>query len=112
MDGQAPSGARGPPGSQQVHADRDRIARADRDRHHLTVIGSGSELEALQQRAGELHLDEDISFEPFLPRADLWARFAHFDAMLFTTHQLEAYGWSPWRLKLTACQSCTATCPA
>lgn len=60
--------------------------------HHLTVIGSGSELPALKARASELGLTGRVQFTPFLPREDLWARFADFDALLFTTRQLEAFG--------------------
>lgn len=60
--------------------------------HHLTVIGSGSELPALTARAGELGLTSRVRFTPFLPREDLWARFAEFDALLFTTRRLEAFG--------------------
>ncbi len=60
--------------------------------HRLTVIGSGSELDTLTRRATELALDDRVTFEPFLPRHDLFARFADFDAMLFTTRALEAYG--------------------
>ncbi|MEW2582925.1 glycosyltransferase family 4 protein [Streptomyces virginiae] len=63
-----------------------------RDPHHLTVIGGGNELEALQQQVAELYLDDQVTFEEFLPREDLWARFADFDVMLFTTLRLEAYG--------------------
>ncbi|MGG7574115.1 glycosyltransferase family 4 protein [Streptomyces sirii] len=63
-----------------------------RDPHHLTVIGDGSELEALRLQTDALQLGDQITFEGFLPREDLWARFADFDAMLFTTRQLEAYG--------------------
>ncbi|MFF3137683.1 glycosyltransferase family 4 protein [Streptomyces mirabilis] len=60
--------------------------------HHLTVIGSGSELPTLTARAAELGLTGRVEFIPFLPRKDLWARFADFDALLFTTRQLEAFG--------------------
>ncbi|MEU8889862.1 glycosyltransferase family 4 protein [Streptomyces sp. NPDC048442] len=60
--------------------------------HHLTIIGSGPELRALRARADELGLAERLRFEPFLPREDLWERFADFDALLSTTKQLEAFG--------------------
>ncbi|MFD9418031.1 glycosyltransferase family 4 protein [Streptomyces goshikiensis] len=60
--------------------------------HHLTVIGSGSELETLIRHAAELNLTDRVTFEPFLPRQDLFQRFGDFDAMLFTTRTLEAYG--------------------
>ncbi|RRR85979.1 glycosyltransferase family 4 protein [Streptomyces sp. RP5T] len=60
--------------------------------HHLTVIGSGSELPALTVRASELGLTGRVQFIPFLSREDLWTRFADFDALLFTTRQLEAFG--------------------
>lgn len=60
--------------------------------HHLTVIGSGSELPALTARAAELGLTGRVQFTPFLPRQNLWTRFADFDALVFTTAQLEAFG--------------------
>ncbi|MFJ6017455.1 glycosyltransferase family 4 protein [Streptomyces sp. NPDC092952] len=60
--------------------------------HQLTVIGSGSELDTLTRRAAELGLADRVTFEPFLPRQELFARFGDFDAMLFTTRTLEAYG--------------------
>ncbi|MEU9599831.1 glycosyltransferase family 4 protein [Streptomyces sp. NPDC048109] len=60
--------------------------------HQLTVIGSGGELETLTRRAAELGLADRVTFEPFLPRQDLFKRFGDFDAMLFTTRTLEAYG--------------------
>lgn len=60
--------------------------------HQLTVFGSGSELDALTRRTAELGLTDRVVFEPFLPRQDLHNRFADFDAMLFTTRTLEAYG--------------------
>ncbi|UIX34285.1 glycosyltransferase family 4 protein [Streptomyces sp. GQFP] len=63
-----------------------------RERHHLTVIGSGSELPGLQNRTRTLRLGERVTFEPFLPREELWERFAGFDAFVFTTRQLEAFG--------------------
>ncbi|MEU0942278.1 glycosyltransferase family 4 protein [Streptomyces canus] len=60
--------------------------------HQLAVIGSGSELDTLTRRAAELDLANRVAFEPFLPRQDLFKRFGDFDAMLFTTRTLEAYG--------------------
>ncbi|MEU3640026.1 glycosyltransferase family 4 protein [Streptomyces albogriseolus] len=60
--------------------------------HQLTVIGSGRELVTLTRRAAELGLADRVTFEPFLPRQDLFKRFGDFDAMLFTTRTLEAYG--------------------
>ncbi|WP_413100890.1 glycosyltransferase family 4 protein [Streptomyces sp. Inha503] len=60
--------------------------------HHLTVIGSGSELPRLTARVAELGLSHRVRFEPFLPREVLWQRFANFDAFLLTTKQLEAFG--------------------
>lgn len=62
------------------------------DEHHLTVIGSGSELLSLTARTADLGLTHRIRFEPFMPREELWQRFADFDAFLFTTKQLEAFG--------------------
>ncbi|NYV72803.1 glycosyltransferase family 4 protein [Streptomyces sp. UH6] len=60
--------------------------------HQLTVIGSGSELAALQDQAANLDLGDRARFEAFLPRDELWSRLPDFDLMLFTTRQLEAYG--------------------
>lgn len=60
--------------------------------HQLTVIGSGGELENLTRRAADLNLADRVTFEPLLPRQDLFKRFGDFDAMLFTTRKLEAYG--------------------
>ncbi|MFE4826704.1 glycosyltransferase family 4 protein [Streptomyces sp. NPDC056672] len=62
------------------------------DEHHLTVIGSGSELPDLMARTADLGLTQRIRFEPFMPRKELWQRFADFDVFLFTTKQLEAFG--------------------
>ncbi|MDQ0595751.1 glycosyltransferase involved in cell wall biosynthesis [Streptomyces canus] len=63
-----------------------------RTRHHLTVIGSGSELPLLKERTHSLGLDERVTFMPFMPREDLWSMFPGFDAFVFTTRQLEAFG--------------------
>ncbi|MFJ8364550.1 glycosyltransferase family 4 protein [Streptomyces sp. NPDC093984] len=60
--------------------------------HHLTVIGEGSVREYLQQRAIELGLQDRVHFDPFLPRAELWRRLPTFDAFVFTTKGLEAFG--------------------
>lgn len=60
--------------------------------HHLTVIGQGSLQEHLEQRAVELGLRDRVKFEPFLPRAELWRRLPNFDAFVFTTSGLEAFG--------------------
>lgn len=60
--------------------------------HHLTVIGEGSLREHLEQRADELGLRERVHFDPFLPRAELWRRLPNFDAFVFTTSGLEAFG--------------------
>ncbi|ELP61486.1 glycosyltransferase family 4 protein [Streptomyces turgidiscabies] len=62
------------------------------DTHHLTVIGSGSELPLLKERTQRLGLGDQVTFEPFLPREELWQRFPGFDALVFTTRQLEAFG--------------------
>ncbi|MFJ7589550.1 glycosyltransferase family 4 protein [Streptomyces sp. NPDC097617] len=67
-------------------------ALARTEGHQLTVIGSGGELGTLTRRTAELHLGDRVTFESFLPRQDLFKRFADFDAMLFTTRTLEAYG--------------------
>ncbi|MFF0216091.1 glycosyltransferase family 4 protein [Streptomyces vinaceus] len=60
--------------------------------HHLTVIGHGTLLEHLQHRAVALGLQGRIRFEPFLPRTELWRRLPNFDAFVFTTSGLEAFG--------------------
>jgi glycosyltransferase involved in cell wall biosynthesis len=62
------------------------------EEHHLTVIGSGSEVPVLIARTSELGLAHRIRLEPFMPREKLWQRFGDFDAFLFTTAQLEAFG--------------------
>ncbi|MEW1700810.1 glycosyltransferase family 4 protein [Streptomyces sp. NPDC091278] len=67
-------------------------ALARTEGHRLTVIGSGSELGTLTRRAAELGIADRVAFEAFLPRQDLFQRFGDFDAMLFTTRTLEAYG--------------------
>lgn len=60
--------------------------------HRLTVIGQGTLREHLEQRAIELGLRARIRFEPFLPRHELWRRLPNFDAFVFTTRGLEAFG--------------------
>jgi glycosyltransferase involved in cell wall biosynthesis len=60
--------------------------------HHLTVIGKGPLRERLEQRAIELGLRDRVHFVPFLPRAELWRRLPNFDAFVFTTRGLEAFG--------------------
>ncbi|MEY2226840.1 glycosyltransferase family 4 protein [Streptomyces sp. BF23-19] len=60
--------------------------------HHLTVIGHGIRREHLEQRANELGLQERVHFDPFLPRAELWRRLPNFDAFVFTTGGMEAFG--------------------
>ncbi|MGW3009665.1 glycosyltransferase family 4 protein [Streptomyces sp. NPDC001219] len=60
--------------------------------HHLTVIGKGPLREHLEQRVIELGLRERVHFVPFLPRAELWRRLPNFDAWVFTTTGLEAFG--------------------
>lgn len=60
--------------------------------HHLTVIGQGTLREHLEQRAIELGLRDRVQFEPFLPRPELWRRLPDFDAFVFTTRGLEAFG--------------------
>lgn len=67
------------------------LALADQP-HHLTVIGTGPRREHLEQRGIELGLRDRIHFEPFLPRAELWRRLPDFDAFVFTTRDLEAFG--------------------
>lgn len=61
-------------------------------RHHLTVIGNGPLREHLEQRTVELGLRDRVHFDPFLPRAELWRRLPNFDAFVFTTKGLEAFG--------------------
>ncbi|MEU2900101.1 glycosyltransferase family 4 protein [Streptomyces sp. NPDC006967] len=60
--------------------------------HHLTVIGKGPLREHLEQRAIELGLRDRVHFDPFLPRTELWRRLPSFDAFVFTTRGLEAFG--------------------
>ncbi|MFF3214129.1 glycosyltransferase family 4 protein [Streptomyces sp. NPDC002886] len=60
--------------------------------HHLTVIGEGSLREHLEQQAIELGLRDRVHFDPFLPRTELWHRLPNFDAFVFTTKGLEAFG--------------------
>lgn len=60
--------------------------------HHLTVIGKGTLREHLEQRAIELGLRDRVHFDPFLPRTELWRRLPNFDAWVFTTRGLEAFG--------------------
>ncbi|MFC9683281.1 glycosyltransferase family 4 protein [Streptomyces sp. NPDC056948] len=62
------------------------------DRHELTVIGSGPELATLQDRARELGVTDQVTFIPFQPREQLWRSFGDFDAFVFTTAGLEAFG--------------------
>ncbi|MFJ4010297.1 glycosyltransferase family 4 protein [Streptomyces sp. NPDC090026] len=63
--------------------------------HRLTVIGGGTLRDYLEQRAIELGLQAQVRFEPFLPRAELWRRLPNFDAFVFTTRGLEAFGLVP-----------------
>ncbi|WP_128817974.1 glycosyltransferase family 4 protein [Streptomyces sp. S063] len=60
--------------------------------HNLTVIGTGPLREHLEKRTIELGLRDRVRFEPFLPRAHLWRRLPDFDAFVFTTRGLEAFG--------------------
>lgn len=60
--------------------------------HRLTIIGEGSSLPDLHQAVARWGLEARVRFEPFLPRPELWRRFADFDALLFTTRGLEAFG--------------------
>ncbi|MGW0916998.1 glycosyltransferase family 4 protein [Streptomyces sp. NPDC002784] len=60
--------------------------------HHLTVIGKGPLREHLEQRALELGLRDRVRFGPSLARAELWRLLPDFDAFVFTTRGLEAFG--------------------
>ncbi|MFC8705819.1 glycosyltransferase family 4 protein [Streptomyces anulatus] len=60
--------------------------------HTLTVIGRGALRERLEQRAVELGLRDRVHFERHMPRAELWSRLPSFDAFVFTTRGLEAFG--------------------
>ncbi|MFC8428011.1 glycosyltransferase family 4 protein [Streptomyces sp. NPDC057253] len=60
--------------------------------HHLTVIGEGTLREYLERRAIELGLRDRVHFDPFLPRAEVFRRLPDFDAFVFTTRGLEAFG--------------------
>ncbi|MER8062820.1 MULTISPECIES: glycosyltransferase [unclassified Streptomyces] len=58
----------------------------------MTVIGKGTLREGLEQRALELGLRDQVRFDPFVSRAELWRRLPNFDAFVFTTRGLEAFG--------------------
>ncbi|MEU3298164.1 glycosyltransferase family 4 protein [Streptomyces longwoodensis] len=60
--------------------------------HSLTVIGDGPQREHLEQRTIEFGLRDRVHFNPSLPRAELWRRLPNFDAFVFTTKGLEAFG--------------------
>ncbi|WP_406349341.1 glycosyltransferase family 4 protein [Streptomyces sp. NBC_00144] len=60
--------------------------------HCLTVIGKGPLCEYLEQRVTELGFGDRVHFERCLPRAELWSRLPSFDAFVFTTRGLEAFG--------------------
>lgn len=60
--------------------------------HSLTVIGQGPLRDHLEQRAAQLGLRGRVQFEPFMPRAELWSRLPNFDAFVFTTRGIEAFG--------------------
>jgi glycosyltransferase involved in cell wall biosynthesis len=60
--------------------------------HRFTVIGDGVLRQHLERRAIDLGLRDRVQFEPFLPRAELWRRLPDFDAFVFTTRGLEAFG--------------------
>ncbi|MFF6908293.1 glycosyltransferase family 4 protein [Streptomyces sp. NPDC012389] len=67
------------------------LALTDRP-HRLTVIGSGPLRERLERRAIALGLRGRVQFHPSLPRAELWCRLPNFDAFVFTTRGVEAFG--------------------
>lgn len=69
----------------------DALSLADHP-HHLTVVGQGTLRGRLEQRAIELGIRDRVHFEPFLPRPELWRRLRDFDAFVFTTKGLEAFG--------------------
>ncbi|WP_329111897.1 glycosyltransferase [Streptomyces sp. NBC_01353] len=59
----------------------------------LVDIGVHTTLrEHLEQRAIELGLRDRVQFEPFVPRSELWRRLPDYDAFVFTTSGLEAFG--------------------
>ncbi|MFE3578092.1 glycosyltransferase family 4 protein [Streptomyces vinaceus] len=60
--------------------------------HRLTIIGRGPEKEALRERVRVLGVQNRVEFSPFLPRRELWQRLPEFDALVFTTHDSEAFG--------------------
>jgi|GEM_PF-3404554 glycosyltransferase involved in cell wall biosynthesis len=62
------------------------------ERHRLTIAGGGDTLPALRETTNELGLADRVTFLPFLPQRELWAMFADFDAFVFTTRELEAFG--------------------
>ncbi|MEV7898558.1 glycosyltransferase family 4 protein [Streptomyces cyaneofuscatus] len=67
------------------------LALTDRP-HRLTVIGDGPLRERLEQRAVGLGLRDRVRFDPTLTRAELWRRLRNFDAFVFTTRGVEAFG--------------------
>ncbi|SEN83248.1 glycosyltransferase family 4 protein [Nonomuraea pusilla] len=60
--------------------------------HRLTIIGMGTEEDALRERACSLGIQDRVAFAPFLPRQELWQRLPEFDAFVFTTSGSEAFG--------------------
>ncbi|MFJ4938996.1 glycosyltransferase family 4 protein [Streptomyces pseudovenezuelae] len=60
--------------------------------HHLTVIGEGTLREYLEQRAIKLGLQNRVRFVRFLPRTEVLRRLPDFDAFVFTTKGVEAFG--------------------
>lgn len=60
--------------------------------HRLTVIGKGPLRAHLEHRAVELGVQDRVRFEGHLPRAELWSRLPDFDAFVFTTRHVEAFG--------------------
>ncbi|MFE8926201.1 glycosyltransferase family 4 protein [Streptomyces rochei] len=60
--------------------------------HRLTVIGKGPLRNHLEHRTAELGLQDRVCFERHLPRVELWSLLPTFDAFVFTTKGLEAFG--------------------
>jgi glycosyltransferase involved in cell wall biosynthesis len=58
----------------------------------LTIIGDGPEYRNLIGAAVDLGVAERVTIKPFVSRAALWRSFADYDAFLFTTKGLEAFG--------------------
>ncbi|MGW6586347.1 glycosyltransferase [Streptomyces globisporus] len=75
-----------------MHDHGHRSSRPHRPAPHPHRVGKGPLREHLQQRVVELGLRERVRFERHMSRADLWSRLPRFEAVVFTTKGLEAFG--------------------